>query len=69
MPDRLLTRSEDSMLQMEMSAVIEGSVMDVTPMNVTPFWVTNVIKINNTGSYLGNKAKIGNRSQFDYSLS
>jgi len=57
------------MLQMEMSAVIEGSVMDVTPMNVTPFWVTNVIKINNTGSYLGNKAKIGNRCQFDYSLS
>jgi len=57
------------MLQMEMSAVIEGSVMAVTPMNVTPFWVSDIIKINNTGSYLRNKAKIGNRSQFDYSLS
>ena len=30
MPDRLLTRSEDSMLQMEMSAVTEGSVMGVS---------------------------------------
>ena len=30
MPDSLLTRYEDSMLQMEMSAVIEGSVMDVS---------------------------------------
>ena len=29
MPDRLLTRSEDSMLQMEMSAVTDGSVMGV----------------------------------------
>ena len=56
------------MLQMEMSAVIEESVMDVTPMNATPFWVTTIIKINNTGSYLRNKAKIGNRSEFDYNL-
>ena len=30
MPDRLLTRSEDSMLQMEMSAVTEGCVMGVS---------------------------------------
>ena len=30
MPHSLLTRYEDSMLQMEMSAVIEGSVMDVS---------------------------------------
>ena len=30
MPDRLLTRSEDSMLQMEMSSVTEGSVMGVS---------------------------------------
>jgi len=30
MPDRLLTRSEDSMLQMEMSAVTERSVMGVS---------------------------------------
>ena len=30
MPDRLLTRSEDSMLQMEMSAVTEWSVMGVS---------------------------------------
>ena len=30
MPDRLLTRSEDSMLQVEMSAVTEGSVMGVS---------------------------------------
>ena len=30
MPDRLLTRSEDSMLQMEMSAVTEGTVMSVS---------------------------------------
>ena len=29
MPDRLLMRSEDSMLQMEMSAVTEGSAMGV----------------------------------------
>ena len=33
------------------------------------FWVTNVIKIiNHTGSYLANKAKIGNKSEFEYSL-
>ena len=31
--------------------------MAVTPMNVTPFWVTNIIKVNNTGSYLGKLAK------------
>jgi len=30
MPDRLLTSSEDSLLQLEMSAVTEGSVMDVS---------------------------------------
>ena len=30
MPDRLLTRSEDSMLQMEMAPVTEGSVMGVS---------------------------------------
>ena len=30
MPDRLLTRSQDSMLQMEMSAMTEGSVMGVS---------------------------------------
>ena len=30
MPDRLLTRSVDSLLQLEMSAVTEGSVMDVS---------------------------------------
>ena len=30
MPDRLLTRFEDFMLQMEMSAVTEGSVMGVS---------------------------------------
>ena len=30
MPDRLRTRSEDSMLQMEMSAVTEASVMGVS---------------------------------------
>ena len=30
MPDRLLTRSEDSMLQMEMYTVTEGSVMGVS---------------------------------------
>ena len=30
MPDRLLTRSEDSMLQMEMSAVTDGCVMGVS---------------------------------------
>ena len=30
MPDRLLTRSEDSMLQMEMRAVTDGSVMGVS---------------------------------------
>ena len=30
MPDRLLTRSEDSMLQMEMAAVTEGPVMGVS---------------------------------------
>ena len=30
MPDRLLMRSEDSMLQMEMSAVTEGSAMGVS---------------------------------------
>ena len=29
MPDKLLTRSEDSMLQMEISAVTEGSVMGI----------------------------------------
>ena len=30
MPDRLLTRSEDSMLQMEISAVTEGTAMGVS---------------------------------------
>ena len=30
MPDRLLTRPEDSRLQMEMSAVTDGSVMGVS---------------------------------------
>ena len=30
MPDRLLTRSEDSLLQMEMCVVTEGSVMDIS---------------------------------------
>ena len=30
MPYRLLTRSEDSLLQLEMSEVTEGSVMDVS---------------------------------------
>jgi len=30
MPDRLLTRSEDSMLQMEMSAMTDGSIMCVS---------------------------------------
>ena len=30
MPDKLLTRSEDSMLQMEMSAVTEGTAVNVS---------------------------------------
>ena len=30
MPDRLLTRSKESLLQLEMSEVTEGSVMDVS---------------------------------------
>ena len=33
-----------------------------------PFWLTNTIKINNTGLYLANEAKIVNKSKFDYSL-
>jgi len=33
-----------------------------------PFLVTNIIKINKTGLYLANEAKIGNKNEFDYSL-
>ena len=30
--------------------------------------IVTIIKINNTGSYLANEAKIANKSEFDYSL-
>ena len=33
-----------------------------------PFWVTSIIKTSHTGSYLVNEAKIGNKSEFEYSL-
>ena len=33
---------------------------------LTPFWVTSIIKINQTGSYLVNDAKMFNKSETDY---
>ena len=33
-----------------------------------PYWVTDIIEINQTGLYLANEAKICNVSEFDDSL-